>query len=191
LLAARQGKFDVVELLIVNGADVNAQNMMYEEVVPIVLPPGRMLVDWKGATIELPPQIFICGEETALHYAAEKNHKRIVDFLISKGADVNTKNASSVTPLICAAYYGSADSIESLLLSRRIDLNAKDYDERTALHRAAERGHLDIVKLLFDKGADLVAKDNRGWTPYKVAKKSGNKEVAKILKKAMKTVKAN
>lgn len=35
----------------------------------------------------------------------------------------------------------------------------------TSLHRAAYTGHLDIVKLLLERGADVCAQDADGCTP--------------------------
>jgi len=37
-----------------------------------------------------------------------------------------------------------------------------EYDRRTALHLAAAEGHLDIVKILVDRGANVKSKDR--WT---------------------------
>lgn len=45
------------------------------------------------------------------------------------------------------------------------NVNGQDYDGRTALNIAASEGHLDIVKYLVSKGADLSIKDARGNDP--------------------------
>ena len=39
-------------------------------------------------------------------------------------------------------------------------LNGDNQDGRTALYWAASKGHLDIVALLLDRGADIAAADN-------------------------------
>ena len=39
-------------------------------------------------------------------------------------------------------------------------LNEEDEDSNTALHLASEKGHLSIVKLLIDNGADKMARYN-------------------------------
>ena len=41
---------------------------------------------------------------------------------------------------------------------------------------AATYGRLDVVKLLLEKGSDVNAKDNYGWTALKIAEEDGNKE---------------
>ncbi|KAH6955703.1 ankyrin repeat-containing domain protein, partial [Ilyonectria sp. MPI-CAGE-AT-0026] len=39
-----------------------------------------------------------------------------------------------------------------------------DEDGRTALHRAADRGHEAVVRVLLEKGADVTIKDKKGRT---------------------------
>ena len=43
------------------------------------------------------------------------------------------------------------------------------------------KGHLEIAKLLLENGANVHAKDNRGWTPIHKAGENGHMEVAKWL----------
>jgi serine/threonine-protein phosphatase 6 regulatory ankyrin repeat subunit B len=46
---------------------------------------------------------------------------------------------------------------------------------------AANDGHLDICRLLIDKGAHLEAKDINGWTPLILASWEGHIEIARLL----------
>ncbi|RYP73942.1 hypothetical protein DL769_004113 [Monosporascus sp. CRB-8-3] len=50
-----------------------------------------------------------------------------------------------------------------------------------ALHFAAENGYEDVARLLLDKGADITAKDNDGWTPLHYAARYGHEAVTRLL----------
>ncbi len=49
------------------------------------------------------------------------------------------------------------------------NLNIRDKDGKTLLHYAAQKGYLDIVKLLLERGADINAKDIDGKIPLHYA----------------------
>lgn len=58
-----------------------------------------------------------------------------------------------------AAQYGDLDKVEKLI-DRGIDL--KDKSGYTALHYAARNGHVDVCKLLLNKGANVNAVTKSG-----------------------------
>ncbi|KAG8522383.1 Ankyrin repeat domain-containing protein 49 [Galemys pyrenaicus] len=68
------------------------------------------------------------------------------------------------------------------LLSGQAGLvNTRDEDAYTPLHRAAYGGHLDTVRELVARGADVRAVTLDGWTPLHSACKWGNTRVASFL----------
>ena len=67
------------------------------------------------------------------------------------------------------------------------NVNAADSTGVTALHGAVNNGYNEVIKFLFEKGADLNAKDKEGWTPLNVAEIYRNnfrehKEAAALLR---------
>ena len=58
---------------------------------------------------------------------------------------------------------------------------ARDTNHQTSLHIASSEGHLDIVYLLLEQGADVDAKDDNGRTAYLIALDNGRHEVAQLL----------
>eukprot|EP00435_Cladocopium_sp_Y103_P056407 s250_g19.t1 len=84
---------------------------------------------------------------TALHLAADRGHAAVVEFLLSKKADIDAVNIYSETPLHNAAYSGRVDCVRILLpAGARTDL--KNRHGKTALEDAKNRGHDEIVSLL-------------------------------------------
>jgi ankyrin repeat protein len=64
-----------------------------------------------------------------------------------------------------------------LLLEYGADVNAKT-ERHTALHLAAEKGHLEIVKLLLEHGADVNEKTKYGGeTAVEMAEHMGHTKV--------------
>ena len=61
------------------------------------------------------------------------------------------------------------------------DVNALDVRGDTPLTVSAGSGHLDVVRLLVDSGADLFAVNKQGLTAAMCAKKFGHKEVEQYL----------
>jgi uncharacterized protein len=66
-----------------------------------------------------------------------------------------------------AAYKGNADEVEQLL-KNGVNPNQRQMGI-TALMTACNRGHVDVVRILLDKGADVNAKDWEGWTALMAA----------------------
>jgi hypothetical protein len=86
-----------------------------------------------------------------------------------------------------AARKGDAAAVTKLL-DAGVDVNTKFRYGATALFFACDHGHLDVVKVLLDKGADLTIKDSfYGFTPLMLAvspaqkRKPEHTEIAKLL----------
>ncbi len=67
-----------------------------------------------------------------------------------------------------------------LLLEKCSKINDKDYDS-TALIDASDGGHIAIVKLLLEAGANVNDKDSEGETALICASRKGHIDVIKIL----------
>jgi ankyrin repeat protein len=50
-----------------------------------------------------------------IHFAADFGQNQIIDYLLSKGADVNSLDQHGITPLLAAIWEGRADTVKLLL----------------------------------------------------------------------------
>jgi ankyrin repeat protein len=62
------------------------------------------------------------------------------------------------------------------------DVNVKDDNGWTALMRAADKRHKDIVKLLLEKGTDINVKDGNGWTALMRAAANEHEVVVELVR---------
>lgn len=86
-----------------------------------------------------------------------------------------------------AARKGDAAAVRKLL-DEGVDVNTRFRYNATALFYACDHGHVEVVKVLLDKGADLTVKDTfYGFTPLMLAtgpaqkKRPEHTEIAKLL----------
>jgi ankyrin repeat protein len=158
MIAAFEGKIEMVKFLLSKGAKIDAVNFN-----------GNTEVGILAGTTYLLDEVAIEG-------------LNMIKFLISEGAKINTKDDSGATPLILACWAGN-DRIVRFLLASGANISDKDNADMGPLHWAALRNHPSTVKILLDKGAKCCEKDKDGETPYDIANKWGHYDVKSILNK--------
>ena len=86
----------------------------------------------------------------------------------------------SRTALIEASWMNK-EEIVRFLLEKQADPLAVDFSGNSALHYAAQSGHLLIVEILLEKGASVFACNAAGETPLQLAVKNNRRDVVKTL----------
>lgn len=59
-----------------------------------------------------------------LHYAADFGHGVVVDYLITKGAEINARDKHDITPLLAAIFEGHTEVVR-LMLEKGAEKNLK------------------------------------------------------------------
>ncbi len=95
---------------------------------------------------------------TPLYWAAGKDRRDLVEFLIANKANVNAIDNDSNTPLHYAAAK-SRLSIAEILISSGADINAKNIAGNTPLKAAEYFNCSEMVRLLMAHNAQITAKD--------------------------------
>lgn len=119
---------------------------------------------------------------TPLHLACEKGNLDAVKLLIQYDADVDFPDTRSDTPLVWALREKYVH-ISLQLVDAGADVRSKykGLFGMTPLHKAAELGDLNLVKLMLRKGAEVDATNYDFGTPIIVAVKNHNFEVVQEL----------
>lgn len=137
-------------------------------------------------------------EESPLNIAVEYGHFNIVKLLIETyNANIHHQDEFNKNSLILAAEKGHFEIVEFLLSRETINVNFqfnyentdKRFGSGTALFRASENGHQEIVLLLINAGADLnlgFRTTDDGYysdaiSPLQIAIFHGKTEVVNIL----------
>lgn len=84
------------------------------------------------------------------------------------------------TPLIWAASEGYHD-LAVTLIEAGVELNAKNADGNTALHRAACEGRAELASVLVRVGAELDLTNHDGYSALVLAKRRGHREIVELL----------
>ena len=114
--------------------------------------------------------------------ACEKNNIERVRELLATGMDVNNTYIDTETPIMIASKYGSIDVVR-LLLSQTPKplLNTLSYYGENAMILACRKGHLDIVKLLYENGSPIDQEAKDGFTGFIYACSGGYLELVEYL----------
>lgn len=144
---------EMVRLLLEQGANVNQ-------------PGGHLPID---AVLKPGNVVFIptVTGGTALHHAAYHDAVDCLQLLIEKGATINARDTSGLTPLYWAVKGMGEGPCIRILLERGANPNVQDGDGNTPLLLDAGlpyMAHTSHTRLLLKYGANVNAHDNQGTT---------------------------
>uniref|UniRef100_A0A0G4G9K4 Uncharacterized protein n=1 Tax=Chromera velia CCMP2878 TaxID=1169474 RepID=A0A0G4G9K4_9ALVE len=182
-LSALMGHEKVVEFLASKGANVRTAEWSGDSALHAAAVRGhreavKVLLD-RGANIDAEGKFQLTP--LALTTLYPNDHLDVAKLLVRRGANVNHRAVQGGTVLHAAALNGSADVLE-YVLTRDVDLHARDDFGRTALHYATrhclgggeddlELNKIRIAQRLLTRGIDVNALDVYGETARDLSRK--------------------
>lgn len=146
IIAAREGKDDIMRVLYLAGAKINTRNQFGESAIMLAALNGHSQAVNTLIAIRANTQGNRQGW-TALLYAAFSGHSGIVRQLLDNGASPNEATENGMTALMLAAKNGHVEVVKALL-EYHADVTIVNEQGATALSLAIERGNTNIAALL-------------------------------------------
>jgi uncharacterized protein len=172
---------DAVTELLASGASVNAAAK--DGRTPLLAAARRGLTPVIDLLLSEKPDVEVrtADGNTALILVAYTGRTRALRALLRAGADPNMRAADGVSALTRAALSGDQAAVAGLLAAKASP-NGLGRDDRPALHQAAKGGHVEILRILLDGGADVNLTDGpTGQTALMLAANSGSLRAVELL----------
>ena len=175
--AVGRREHQIVQLLLDQGADINAQSGRYDNALSMAIHNGddrmvQILFD-RGADIKTKSNY-----SSAVWAASLKNNDKVVQILLNEEVDINVRSENYGTALKAASLKGH-EKLVQMLFDQGVDINAQNYGN--ALQEASFHGHDNVVQMLLDKGADVNAQGGDYGSALQAASCGGQSKVAQIL----------
>uniref|UniRef100_A0A8C4NFG0 Protein phosphatase 1 regulatory subunit n=1 Tax=Eptatretus burgeri TaxID=7764 RepID=A0A8C4NFG0_EPTBU len=207
LAACSSGDTGEVLRLLERGADINHSNVdglsaLHQACIDENIDMVRFLVEC-GANINQADN----EGWTPLHAAASCGYFDIAKYLLHHGVNVAAVNNEGELPLDITEDEAMEEMLQEELNRQGVDVEAARKEEQqlmlrdahqwlnsrrvhdvrhpksggSALHVAAAKSYVDVLKLLIQTGMDINVRDNDGWTPLHAAAHWGKEEACHIL----------
>jgi ankyrin repeat protein len=152
--AVKAGDLNAVRALLKSGSDVNQRSG--DGSTPLLWAVNSANLEIARALIAAKANLDAANEfgVTPLLHASGTGDAAMAELLLRSGANPSKAHPEGQTPLLAAARSGSVATVRHLL-ARGVDVNhAESFQKTTALMWAAAEGHIDVVDLLLEAGAD-------------------------------------
>ncbi|XP_027850754.2 serine/threonine-protein phosphatase 6 regulatory ankyrin repeat subunit A isoform X2 [Aphis gossypii] len=189
MYAVKESKTTFLERLIDLGTDVTIRNMenfnalhlaatySREDVIKVLLPK-------KGVDVYCPggPK-----QQTAVHMVASRQTGTATSILRvllgSCGKDIRTiADGDGKIPLLLAVETGNQSMCRELLSTQAVEqLKYKTKSGDMAIHLAAKRKDIDMIKILIDYGASVDSQNGQGQTALHIASADGDESLVKYF----------
>ncbi len=122
------------------------------------------------------------GAPTIFEAAAVGKTSMVIRHLARDPMLVNAYSEDGFQPLGLACYFGHYETVEYLITAgAAINSPSKNNLKAAPIQSAAAAGHVKIVMLLLNKGADPNVREQGGYTPLHAAAQNGDTQMIRAL----------
>ena len=174
LAALCENNFEVAELLLEHGADVDVREASGDTML-------LMMLRWRQQDLNVVRFLLKHGTDvnvrdgalmSPLHLAMYEGKLEVAQMLLKHKADVNSQNKHDKTPLhiVLERWPRRSDECDvlsyvRLLLEHEAEVDCRDEDNETPLHLVVGHNWFNLGQILLERGADADAENNNGKTP--------------------------
>ncbi|KAG7457548.1 hypothetical protein MATL_G00228510 [Megalops atlanticus] len=181
--AAKQGEAQRVLLMLMEGIDPAYQSDSQNRRCALHAAAQRGLLEVCYLLVQAGAKVDAQDKSlrTPLLEAIVNNHLEVVRYLIQSGACVYHSEEDGSTGLHHAAKLGNLEIVTLLLGTGQVDINAQDSGGWTPIIWAAEHRHIDVIRALLNRGADVTLKDKEMNVCLHWASFAGSVEIAELV----------
>ncbi len=172
---------DIVKVLLEKNVEINENNMLriYDlssedfnyDVIDLIKDEYKL----EEGLIDNKYFLLLC------YISNEEEVKRFIEKNKINPGDV--KDKFNRNGLIISAASNNMDLFKMLVEDYKFDINHRNNNGCTALIYSSEKGHIEIVRLLLNRGANVNDKEKNDWAALMFASQEGHVEVAKLINK--------
>uniref|UniRef100_A0A8D0D487 Euchromatic histone-lysine N-methyltransferase 2 n=1 Tax=Sander lucioperca TaxID=283035 RepID=A0A8D0D487_SANLU len=181
--AAKQGEVQRVLLMLMEGIDPTYQPDSQNRRSALHAAAQRGLLEVCYILVQAGAQVDALDKDrrTPLLEAIINNHIEVAHYLVQNGACVYHSEDDGYTGLHHAAKLGNLEIVNMLLETGQVDVNAQDSGGWTPIIWSAEHKHVEVIKVLLNRGADVTINDKElnvclHWAAY-----AGNVDIAELV----------
>ncbi len=175
-VASEEGHLEVVRVLLEHGAPTTAQDKDGWTPLHVALQARDekdILLDHSaddyGRTAQMDSLSFLVSQGASLHAARD---------VLRRGAGATAQDEDGSIPYDVGLRHGRV-GVVNFSLDNEAEVTGSGEDEWSNL--ASRIGHVKVVRILVEHGADTTAQNKNGWTPLHSASLNGHVEVARFL----------
>ncbi|XP_053328834.1 histone-lysine N-methyltransferase EHMT2 isoform X2 [Spea bombifrons] len=182
-LSVKQGELQKVLLMLMDNQDANFLNdqQLKRSSLHAAAQKGSLemvhILVQAGANFNATDKVL----RTPLLEAIVNNHLDVAKYLVQCGACVYHQEEDGSTCLHHAAKSGNLEMLNYLLSTGQVNVNAQDNGGWTPIIWAAEHRHIEVIRMLLNRGADVTLQDNEKNICLHWASFTGSADIAEVL----------